>query len=289
MARELDIGLLRSLVAIADTGGFSAAARMLGRSQSAVSMQIQRLEDVLGRRLLTRDTRRVALTEDGLRMVRHARRILGAHDEALAELDARLIDGTVRLGTPDDYATCFLPEPLARFANSHPRVQLEVRCDLSTDLMPLLADGALDLAVVTRGPDGGGLLLRREPLVWAAAVDRPVETRAPVPLVLFPRGCIFRDSAQDALDRAGTAHRIVYTSPSLAGIRAAVLGGLGVTVLARSTAVDGLRVLGPETGLPALPPVEIVLHQSRRRIGPAALELAQHLIRSLRPPVAEAA
>lgn len=289
MARDLDPALLRALVAVADSGSFSAAARRLGRSQSAISTQIQRLEEALGRHLVDRDTRRVALTEDGLRMLRHARRILGAHDEALAELDATLVEGTVRLGTPDDYATCFLPDPLARFADSHPRVQLEVRCDLSTGLMPLLTSGALDLAVVTRGSEEGGLLLRREPVVWVAAADRPVEIRDPLPMILFPGGCSFRESAQHALDRNGMAYRIVYTSPSLAGIRAAVLGGLGLTVLAQSTVADGMRVLGPESRLPDLPSVDIMLHQGSRRLRPAAQELARHLIHSLRLPLAEAA
>lgn len=279
---DLDLHQLRAFAAVAEAGGFGAAARVLNRTQSAVSTQVRKLEAAVGRRLFERDTRRVDLTDDGVRVLRHARRLLALNDEALAELRETLVEGRVRLGVPDDYAACFLPGPLARFAGAHPRVELEVRCELSVDLMRPLAEGDLDLVLATRQPTvAGGTLLRRESLVWAAARDRDAHAADPLPLALFPRGCAFRDAAFAALAAQGRRYRVAFTSPSLAGLRAAVLGGLGVTVLARSAVTAAERVLGAADGLPPLPPVEIALHRTRRRVGPAVDRLAGFLTEAL--------
>jgi DNA-binding transcriptional LysR family regulator len=281
MSVDLDIALLRAFVAVVEQGGFSAAARRLNCTQSAVSMQVKRLEDAVGMRLLLRDTRSVRPTEPGETLMRRARRILALNDETVADLRGNGVDGLVRLGTPDDYATCFLPEALSRFARAHPRVQIEARCDMSADLLTLLAAGDLDLVVGTRQRGGPGRLLRREALVWVAARDVEVEGMTPLPLVLAPRGCQFRDFAITALVEQGRDHRIAFISPSLAGIRAAVLGGLGVAVLAHSSLSPDLRLLGATDGFPALPPVDIVLNGPRAGATRAATALAGHLLDSL--------
>lgn len=266
MQRHLDIRLLRSFCQVADTGGFTAAARQLCLTQSAVSAHIRRLETQLGTRLLERDSRHVELTGTGEALLGHARHILACNDDLLQEMDLALnAAGPVRLGIPSDYAAYLLPDVLSRFNKEHPDAQTELVCDLSVDLLDELRQGHIDLALVTRQPrSSGGRLVRRERLVWAAAADfgsAPAGPDAPLPLALFPPGyCIFRENALAALRRIGRSWRTVCTSRSLSGIRATVSSGLAATVVAESTISPDMRVLGKEHSLPALPSVELALH-----------------------------
>ncbi len=265
MPLHLDNELLRTFVAIADTGGFTPAASRVHRTQSAVSMQMKRLEDALGRALFQRDGRGVALSADGEALLAYARRLLKLHDEALAALTRPEMVGTVRLGTPDDYVDRFLPGILVHFAESYPRVHVEVLCESSLNLRPLVAAGELDLALITATPgQEDGEVLRREPLVWATAERHCAHEADPLPLALFQKGCVFREWAVTALGRTGRAYRIAYSSPSIAGVLAAVNAGLAVTVLGRSLLPPGVRVLGAEEGFPPLPTAAITLHQGPR-------------------------
>jgi DNA-binding transcriptional LysR family regulator len=252
-------------------------------------MQVKALEDSLGRRLLVRARGGVAPTREGEAVLAYARRLLALNDEALAALSGEALRGAVRLGTPDDYAAVFLPGVVARFAASHPQVQVEIQCALSTDLVRRLKDGALDLALVTREPGRpGGVLVRRERLVWAAAAGHRPELMDPLPLALFPDGCLFRPTALGALDAARRRWRIAYTSGSLAGIHSAVASGLAITCLAAATVPAGLRLLGRADGLPALPAVEIALRRAERP-SPAAAALADHLLEALAERTSRAA
>jgi len=280
----LDLELVRTLTVIVDSGGFTEAAKRLHRTQSAISMQVKRLEDSLGVRLLHRNRSRVVLTSEGETLLDYGRRMLSLNDEIRQALSAPAVEGTVRLGIPDDYAF-YLPNILARFAELYPAVTLDVRCELSVDLVQELREGNIDLAVVTRQPKSpGGHVLRSEQLIWAAAQQTGAEHRSVLPLALFPEGyCVFRELTLEALRSAGCPWRIAYTSRSLEGLLSAVSAGLAVTVITRSMLREGLREIEPEgpAGLPPLPQVEIALHRSPGRPSESTQKLTELISDSL--------
>lgn len=264
MAIQLDPDLLRTFVAIVDAGGFTQAAKRIHRTQSAVSMQVRRLEETLDRTLFQRDGRGVQLAPDGEALLSYARRLLKLHDEAVAALTRPDLSGLVRIGTPDDYVDRFLPDILARFARAFPRVQVEVNCEPSVHLRRMLVEEQLDLALITCTPGAEtGEVLRREPVVWAAAERHLTYEEEPLPLALFQPGCFFRDWAIAGLNSLGKPYRIAYTSASISGILAAVTAGLAVTVLCRSVLPVGVRPLSEVEGLPPLPMASITLHRGK--------------------------
>ncbi len=273
--RNLEPDLLRSFLAVAETESFTAAARRLNRTQSAVSLQIRRLEESLGQALFERTTRRLGLTQAGEKLMGYARRLLQLNDLAWQDLTAPAVEGRVTLGIPDDYGF-YLPQILAHFSQLYPRVDLEVHCDLSVELVRHVQQGDIDLALVTRQPRSpGGEELLREPLVWAGPSGHSVAERDPLPLALFSQGtCVFRDQGLQALEAAGRRWRVAYTSQSLAGLRAAVRAGLAVTVVTRSMLGGDLVAVGASAGLPALPSVAITLHRAPGRPSTAVQRLA---------------
>lgn len=286
MPDVLEPDLLRTFLAIADSGSFTEAARRVFRTQSAVSMQMKRLEEVLGRPLFGRNGRSVQLTPDGELLLGHARRILRAHQQALAAFDDSELQGNVVIGSPDDYASAFLPGVLVRFAETHPRVHVELVCIPTIDLLPRLEDGSVDLALITMDHgDNSGLVLHREPLVWLTSARHCVHEQNPLPLALFHTGCIFRRWALEALGKQGRASRIAYTSVSAAGLKAALDAGLAVGVMGRSGVTEGLRMLGEKEGFPPLPHFEIALKRARDK--PSALldALEAHLIDHFHGPL----
>lgn len=262
--RTFDLDLLRSFIAVLDTGGFTAAARTRNTTQSTVSMQMRRLEAQVGTPLLRRLGRSVEPTPEGEQLQGHARHLLALNDQAWGDLTSATLSGRVRLGVPDDYAF-YLPEIIRSFRERHPSVELELTCDLSVTLMRRLEAGQLDLALVTRHPRSpGGEVLRREPLVWVGARNHAPETEPVLPLSLFPQDtCVFRERALGALSEAGRPWRVVYTSMSLTGQQAIVGAGLAVTALIPSVVSPDLRVLEADgdANLPPLPSVEIALHR----------------------------
>lgn len=274
----LDLELIRTFATIVDSGGFTEAARRLNRTQSSISMQMKRLEDDVGKRLLNRSPGGITLTPGGEVLLDYARRMLHLNDQAWRALKIPGVAGAVRLGIPDDYAF-YLPAILARFAELYPGVNLDVRCELSVELMQEIRGGNIDLALVTRQPKSpGGHVLRSEQLVWAAAVHTATEQEEVLPLALFPEGfCVFREMTLEALAGAGREWRIAYTSRSLEGLRSAVSAGLAVTVVTRSMLRGELREIEPEgpAGLPVLPAVEIALHRSPGRPSEPAQRLAE--------------
>ena len=286
---NLDLDLLRAFVAVAETGGFTRAAGRLGRVQSAVSMQVRRLEDIAGSRLFERSKRKVTLSEEGEVLLGYARRMLSLNQEALMDLGRTSVEGTVRLGSADT-AAYFLPGILARFAGAYPLVQIELRCDRSWHVLDALDTGDLDLALVTQqGARSGGQSVRREPLVWASARGHGVHEADPLPLALFAQGCNYRRAAMQALDAAGRKWRIAYSSTSVTGVLAAAMTGFAIGVLPQTTLVTGMRTLGPEAGLPPLPDYEISLHgRPESAPGPVA-HLAQDIIAHLAVPADSAA
>lgn len=273
-----DLDLLRSFVSVVDAGGFTRAGERVNRSQSTVSQQIRRLEDDIGKPLLRRDRRGIDLTEAGETLLGYARRLLDIADEARQSLGGEPPATTVRLGIPEDFAVTSLTGVIASFARARPRVRLEVRCDLSIRLREGLARGQFDAVLAKREPDSGPAFAAwPERLVWLAGKTVPLPTgRAPLPLVAFMPGCLYRDRAIRALDATGRPWRIAYESPNLSGVQAAVAGGLGIALLeARIVGADH-RLLGPEAGLPPVPATELALD-----LRPGAPEAAQALCRSI--------
>jgi DNA-binding transcriptional LysR family regulator len=281
----LDLDLLRSFVAIVELGGFTRAGERLGRTQSTISLQMKRLEDGLGKRLLERDGRSVAVTPEGERLLGYARRILALTEEAREAVAEPEVEGVVRLGTPEDFATHRLPRVLADFARNHPRVALEVQCQLTVLLLEGFERGEFDLVLIKRDPEGPGAGDRvwREPLVWSGGPGFDFDSEAPLPLVLSPQPCVYRKRAVEALDRSGRPWRVAYTSTSLAGAIAAVEAGLGVTVLPKDMIPNRLRVLNGESGLPDLADTEIALLRAPN-LSPAGQRLADHIVHALETP-----
>jgi DNA-binding transcriptional LysR family regulator len=283
MPPALDTDLLRTFLAIAETGSFTHAAQRVGRTQSAVSMQIKRLEEQLGRSLLDRQSRVVVPTIHGELLLDHARRILKAHQEALAAFDDNQLEGHVTVGSPDDYASTFLPEILARFAQSHPRVLVNVVCEPSTLLVERLKDGSVDLALITEGNgEPGGVAVHREPLVWVGSAHHDAHLQEPLPLAVFHAGCCFRRWAIERIGLLGRRTRIAYSSLSIAGIYAALDAGLAVSALLRSNVRPGLRVLTEAEGFPSLPEVGITLQRSTEARGALIDRLEEHMLDSFR-------
>jgi DNA-binding transcriptional LysR family regulator len=283
MLPTIDPHLLRAFVTVVECGGFSAAGERLLRGQSAISLQIKRLEARLGVRLLERSPRRLALTSEGEIVLDYARRILRLNEELAGRLREPEVSGLVRIGAPEDFATSHLPTVLARFARSHPRVAIEVTCELTLEVLERFRAGGLDLALVKREPAGivGGTRVWREPLVWVAASREVAEGDGPLPLAVSPRPCVYRKRATDALDAAGRAWRIAYTCGSLAGTHAAVRAGLGVTVLPKAMVPSDLCMLDDEaSGLPDLKDTEMALLEAPQ-VTPAAARLRDTIIREL--------
>ena len=261
----MELELLRSFIAVADCGGFHRAAEQLNLTQSTVSQQIKRLELEIKRPLFRRTTRTVALTDDGEMLLGDARRLLQLEEAARHRLTAPRLSGTVRLGANEEVASGSLPSALGRFASLHPDVKLEVQIGVSSEMIEQLDAGRLDVVFAKR-PLGSsrGRLVWREPLVWAASDSFNLLPGAVLPLALYREHSVSRDAALTALRASELVWQIVYTSPSLTGVRAAALAGLAITPLPASAVIGGLRSLGAETGLPPLPDLEFTIFEKRR-------------------------
>lgn len=279
--RHLDTELLRALAAIADCGSFSAAAAQLGRSQSAISLQIKRLEDAVGQTLLERSQGRViGPTAEGGVLLDYARRILRLNDEAYSCFSQQPLAGRLRLGLPEELMEQVFPLVHGEFSRDYPRIELSVRCDLSARLAALLDAGELDLAIAKRvigagwsadNKDDDWLLLRREPAIWCGS--RSV-TQRPLPLAVFHEGCAFRMAAIAALATQGIPWRTAFVGNSFVTLRQAVAAGLAITALPRSLAL-GLPEWQGEEELPSLPEVELVARLGPGEVAPAARRLLQ--------------
>lgn len=284
MRNPLDMDLLRTFLVVAETLHFTRAAERLGRTQSAVSLQVKRLEENLGARLLRRSNREVRLTPEGEMLLRYARAMLRLQDETLAALGHPSTRGLVRLGVTDN-SMCYLEPVLRRFGADHPLVEVEFRCDRSWHSLDALAAGEVDLALVTQDCGRkGGTVARREPLVWAAVKGAAPDRIRPLPLALFGTGCIYRKAAEDALKTAGRGYRHAYSSASRDGLNLAVDAGLAVTIIPEGVMPAHWRRLGPDDGFPALPDFELLLFRSADEVPPAADALAATILAVLGEP-----
>ncbi|MBS7538811.1 LysR substrate-binding domain-containing protein [Ancylobacter lacus] len=282
MPQPLDLDLLRTFVAVVESGSFSNAAPLVGRSQSAVSMQMQRLEQSIGRELLARGPQAARPNAAGEELVIYARKLLRLSEEARAALMRPQETGSVRLGAPEDYVAQFLPPVLAQFAAEHPLVSVDLVCEPSRQLVPAIASGRIDLAIVTRQPGQTFDAQRREPLVWVASRTHVAWETDPLPVALFEAGCGPAHSrVVEALNGAARAHRVAYSSASLAGLIAVVEAGVAVAGLPRCSVPPSLRIIGPREGLPLLPDLEMSVLCSPLSVSPAAQRLNDFLIREL--------
>ena len=284
----IDPDLLRAFVLIAEGGSFTRAAERVGRTQSAVSMQIRRLEETLGHPLLTRTPRGVQPTPQGAWLLDRARALLALNDEIVGNFRAPPMVGVVRIGTPDDYALFWLPQILARFAAAHPSVELDVTCMNSHELAERLQDGKLDLTLLSEGQEPRGATAQRiwrGPLRWVGSSKHGLHRRDPLPLALSrpENACTWRSATLGALRESGRAARVTYNSQTQTGCFTVALAGLALTVSTPCTLPEGLAWLGESEGLPKLPEIGIVLLRHEAAIGvPAADALAGHIAEGFR-------
>jgi DNA-binding transcriptional LysR family regulator len=261
--RNVPTDLLRAFVTIVDLRGYTRAGERLGRSQPAMSLQMKRLQDLIGIPLFDKESGDATLTEAGDVVAGYARRILALNDELLIKLTRRDLRGKLRIGLPNDYADHFLPKLMEQFSHAHSELNLDVVCGVSVDLLRGLRSGIYDIviAMTAEGPAEDAYLTWREPLIWVGnAVAPNFGVAEPVRLVCYPEGCLYRRQLLSALQREGRPFDIVYTSPSLGGIAAAVSSGFGVTVLAERIVPAKLQCLGIEQRLPALSDVVVGIY-----------------------------
>lgn len=259
-AEKLDSDLLRTFLAVAETGSISAGAARVFRSQSAVSLQVKRLEERVGQALFRRHGRGVLTTAAGdeLRLV--AERVIDLLDEALGRLRTDAVAGTLRVGIPDEYGERVLPRVLAAFSRAYPRVDLTVRCALGADFPRALGRGDLDIAVHdVETPRPKQQVLIRQRAVWATSAGHLAHEMDPVPLALFDRDCWWRDHAVEAMRRRGRTFRIAFTSESVAGVAAAVEAGIAVGLLGADMLRGDLRELTEADGFERLPESALVI------------------------------
>jgi DNA-binding transcriptional LysR family regulator len=274
----LDLDLLRSFVSVVDAGGFTRAGERVHRTQSTVSQQIRRLEEVFGRPLLHRDGKRVTTTEEGERLLSYARRILALAEEARDVVARPASDGVVRLGMSEDFAAYRLTEMLSGFVRGRPGLRLDVRCGLSVHLRQALERGELDVALFKRDlGEGGGVASWPERLHWIASRRYPIDFRRdPLPLAVFEQGCLYRNRAIHALEAGGRAWYVAYSSPNLPGIQAAVSAGLGVSILPEVAILEDHCMLDASDGFPPITNTEVAL-VTAPEASPATRRLAQAL------------
>lgn len=274
--------LLRAFVSVAQLNSFTKAGEILGRSQPAVSLQIQRLEDLIDEPLLTRNGKSLDLTDAGESLYDYANQILALNDLAISQITKSTISGRIRLGIPSEFATALLPKIVSRFAKAYPNVTLEVNCELSKKLLSKegKANHDLILALEDNPSKTTSDLLKTDDLVWVASRDHNAQKVSIVPLIAAAEGCIYRHRAIKILDERQQPWQIVYTIPDLTGIQHAIEEGLGVTVLARSTVPENLKILSPSARFPVLGEVGISLICSTKNRKNKAVELLIEFFRT---------
>lgn len=258
---DLPINLLRTFMVVADTLNLTEAAKQLHKAPSTVSMQLNRLEDLVANPLMERGQHGVRLTAVGGQLKNHAQQLLNLHDQIVGSFQNMDIDGVVRLGTHDQYASRTLAPILQDFILSYPEAELEAFCDYRPNhLVELLDKGKLDIALVEMLADTeGGVRLRRDELVWIGSKDHFVHMQSVLPLVVFAEGCKHRQYACEALEAAGIPYRVAFTSQSRSGILAAVRAGIGIAIVPYHTLEDDLVIY---SDLPTLPDMEVSLFVS---------------------------
>ncbi|MCG8635778.1 MAG: LysR substrate-binding domain-containing protein [Desulfobacterales bacterium] len=278
---NLQIDYLRTFIALAETKNFTKTGIQVNLSQSAVSMQIKRLETEVGGKLFHRIGKTVKLTGQGSILINYAMRIVREHDEAVAALSKPSLEGLIRFGSPEHYTAGVLPDLLARFARSYPDITVEMRCENSDVIKDSVDRGDLDLGICTQISEGG-LIIAHDPVVWAVNPEFVMQPHKQLALATFEEDCIFRTWALAALEKAGIDYRIVYVSRSISGLLDAVKAGFAIAPVIRSNVPGDLRIAGIEEGLPVLPVSNIALHKTRKTSSEIIECFSGHVIRSFR-------
>jgi len=277
---NLQTDLLRTFVSIVDLGSFTKAGAALGRTQPAISLQMRRLEELVGHPLLRQAGRSSQLTPDGEILLSYARDILRLNDDAAAFFTRARYSGVLRVGLPSDYSVGFLQGVITEYAREHPDVALEINCGLSGFILERMRADDLDLVIAMIDADRTQYLSRSwiERPIWAGAKDAGIDLAAGLAIAAHPDGCTYRARMIRALDAARIRWRIAYTSPGISGLQNAVVNGLGVSALTRHTLLPDMRVLGPVDGLPALEDIRVGLFYKHPRLNSAGIGLINHII-----------
>lgn len=278
--QSVDLDLMRTFVAIVETGSFSKAAEKVFRTPSAVSMQVKKLEDIVGRAVFERDSRSVSMTSDGEILLSYARRMVALSNEMMARFITPDMEGTVCLGAPDDYGARIMPMVLKRFAETHPNVQVNVIIETSDLLRKRFEDGQLDVMVYTGQPntlDTKSVVLLEEPLVWAGVKGGSAHTRDPLPLSMWEEGCAWRSGAVKALNECGRSWRTAYMTAQTMAQRAAIISDLAIAPFPKSFIEDPLVELDERHGLPPLGTYQIRM-QLKDNPGCCSQAVADHVI-----------
>lgn len=277
MTRDIDMALLRAFLAVVETGGVTAAARILNRTQAAVSLQIKRLEELFGTELFVREKKRFILSPAGERLFGNAQRLVALNDETWGAMTTPQFEGEVRLGVPPDIVTSLVPPVLQRFNQAWPRINVSLICKASTLLVEDLAERKVDLILTTEIDCGsGGETLLRDRLVWVSGPGCNTHLQRPLPVSLGSKLCRFRPEVIKALHQARIDWRPVSQDCNMEPLYATVRAGLAVAPLIRTCVPEYLEILGADAGLPALPDfcVNLYLPESATDI---ARELARHI------------
>jgi DNA-binding transcriptional LysR family regulator len=277
---NLPIDVLRAFVSVIDLGGFTKAGAALGRSQPAISLQIRKLEELVGTKLLVVSRRNLTLTEEGETLMVYARQVLRLNDEAMAKFSSQPNKGLLRIGLPTDFASSYLQEAIAEFARLTPNVVIELHCDLSRNVLNWLHANELDIAIGILNRESNPYLVRswEERPIWVSAADDETHKRRPIRLATHPEGCEYRNRMISALRAIGREWRVVYTNPAIGGLQRAVSSGLGVTALTRKTVQSDMRILSSKDGFPTLESIRIGMFYKHSRLSPAGLALVEILI-----------
>jgi len=275
----MEFDLLKTFVAICDNRTFTAAAQQVGRTQSAVSLQMRRLEEAVGRPLFVREGARPGLTEHGVLLLAHARRILACVDEARAAFDRGSVEGVVVLGMPDDYAPRILGRVLRSFVELYPAAIINLVIDESRRLVRHLAEGSVDLAFVSEGEGPvRGPVAFRDRMVWAGSAAGDVHLRDPLPVAIWDESDTYARMMLSALNECGRSYRVVVMSRSMTGLRGAVRAGVAVTAMMESSLGADMRELGPQDGFPALVEIPVHLERAHLRRSPIVDRLEGHIL-----------
>ena len=282
MQRDLEIDLLRSFVAIAAHRNFTRAAEAIGRTQSAVSLQLKRLEEIAGERLFERSRNAVDITPSGEALLVYANRILSANEAALSHMRRPEAEGLIRFGAPDDYATYLLAPILAAFTSEYPLIEFELTCESSIDLLPMLEHGEIDILLATHSSDQvKGRIARYEPLHWVAAPDYVDDPQQRLSLALFPNGCAVRHAGLQALEQIERPWRIACSTRSVTLIEQTVLNGAAVSVMEAAIIPESLRILDGQQGFPPLPEIAMSVHYNKAACAPHVGIFADFLVGEL--------
>jgi len=273
---QIPIDLLHTFAVVAETRNFTLAGKRIHRSQSAVSMQIKRLNEIVGKPLIEIEGKQVRLSPMGELVLEHAQKILSVHDAAMTAINHSELKGRVRLGAPEDYCSLFVPRILAGFAQDYPDIRVDVICKPSAQLYGDLLQGELDLAVCT-ALDTDGEKILREPVVWVTRDKTAILEKDSLPLAVYSHDCSYRKWAIEALEKINRPFHVAYMSPSISGILAAVRSGLAVAPVALSVAGEDVKILGPEDGFPVLPITDVCLYGTGDVKNPLAANLANHV------------